>query len=393
MASNYSRRQWNIRVTPLPQGLDRTSLAHELRLPTHRVSIPKSFNNNGSCAWIYDFKDEDDAREFERQWSGAWIRGQKIKCTVSSRLIQNDRKPNVERGSHDFRTSSSQYREAETNSLNSNPQESRQYSGRNRNALQDSTSNFKTNEDDECGETFSSRTSIRTRSDSSSSSISSSDSLNSEQSSIRSSAPCLFGVSCHNVDCIYEHPDGWNPCVNGDTCDDYNCIATHSSKRKPYCPDGSCCTSIDCQSLHPKTRSQECWLGAKCLIWNCSKLHPMSRARLCQNKKDCTDLSCLYLHPPERTQLLCSLGADCRDLGCLLNHPPERPSVCDQPDVCLNYYCTRLHRPDWSPGETETDDAKPSQRTRRSGLKTQEQRTQERQKARLPILSCREEFC
>jgi ATP-dependent helicase HrpA len=151
--------------------------------------------------------------------------------------------------------------------------------------------------------------------------------------------------------------------------------------------------------------------------------HPHFRARLCADKEKCTNLTCLCLHPPERAKLLCSIGADCRDLSCKLNHPPERPTMCDQPDTCSNFNCTRLHGPDWNPCEagdncedencckihsserninlskkvtaatTMNNNRKTNQNTRKKSLKSSEQRMKDWEKAQLPILSCRSEFC
>ena len=255
---------------------------------------------------------------------------------------------------------------------------------------------------------------IRLRSDSLSS-ISSTMSINTKPVS------CLNGIKCFNIDCTFDHPEGWNPCADGVKCENYECTANHPFKRKAKCRHGHRCKNPKCKSLHPSTRTEICPLRAKCKKWNCSKIHPRSRARLCANKENCTNLTCLCLHPPERAKLLCSAGADCRDISCKLNHPSERPTVCDQLDTCANYNCTRLHKPDWDPceagddcedehcskihppghavalqektKETATTDKKSKNKKPKKSLKSFEQRLKDWEKAQLPIFSCRSEFC
>jgi superfamily II DNA/RNA helicase len=261
----------------------------------------------------------------------------------------------------------------------------------------------------------------RTRSDSSSS-TSSLFSMSSIQSTYTRSKLCLYGVECFNVNCTFNHPNGWNPCIDGEKCENYECAANHPRKRKAKCHDHNRCKVSNCKFLHPKTRVKECNLRARCKRWDCPKLHPRTRARPCPNKKNCTNLTCLCLHPPERAALLCLFGVDCRDLSCRLNHPPERPSVCDQPDICPNFNCTHLHRPEWNPCEAgdECEDEQCSkihtferitvqqketasstnisiknrnQKTKKKYLKTLEQRIKDREKTQLPILSYQKEFC
>ncbi|CAF2799448.1 unnamed protein product [Rotaria sp. Silwood2] len=244
--------------------------------------------------------------------------------------------------------------------------------------------------------------------------------MSSTKSMIIKAKPCMNGIKCFKIDCPFDHPDGWNPCSDGVKCDNYECIANHPFQRKKKCNDGGHCKSSNCKFLHPNTRTEECSLRAKCRKWNCSKLHPRSRARPCTDREKCTNLACLCLHPPERAKMLCSIGADCRDSLCKLNHPPERSSLCDQPDDCSNFYCTRLHGPDWNPCETgdECQDEKCSKihspernaklqqkaatsttannknkNNKSKRLKTLEQRMKDWEKAQLPILSYRSEFC
>ncbi|CAF1601026.1 unnamed protein product, partial [Adineta ricciae] len=217
---------------------------------------------------------------------------------------------------------------------------------------------------------------------------------------------CRYEMKCFNIDCRFEHPDGWNPCVDGENCEDYDCTASHSFKRKTKCLSGGNCKNADCKFLHPKARAELCRFRAKCKLWTCQKLHPNTRARRCANKEKCTNLGCLCLHPLERSKLLCLLGAECREISCKLTHPNERSSICDQPDACPNFNCTRLHQPEWNPCE-DGNDCKDSQclkihpserklnpqQTKSRNLKTLEQRFNDRKKASLTIFSHRETFC
>ena len=251
--------------------------------------------------------------------------------------------------------------------------------------------------------------SSRTRSDSSSS-VSSLLSMTSIQSTYTRSKLCFHGVNCFNVNCIFNHPNEWNPCIDGEKCENYECTANHPPKRKAKCSYGSRCKVSNCKFVHPKTRVKECYLCAKCKKWDCPNIHPRTRDRPCPDKENCTNLTCLYLHPPERAKLLCLLGVDCHDISCKLNHPFGRPPVCDQPDTCPNFNCTYLHQLEWNPCKTgdECEESQSSkvnsseysitvqqknQKTRKKYLKSVEQRIKDRQKIRLPILSCQEEFC
>ncbi len=144
-------------------------------------------------------------------------------------------------------------------------------------------------------------------------------STNSTHSINRKSKPCHNGITCYNVNCEFDHLDGWNPCKYGIRCKNYYCIANHPFKRRAKCRDGNHCKISDCKFLHPNTRSEQCPSGTMCKKWNCQNLHPYSRLGLCNNKENCTNLNCLFLHPS------------------------ERPSICNQPDTCSNINCTLLH--------------------------------------------------
>ncbi|CAF1002038.1 unnamed protein product [Rotaria sordida] len=492
MTLNNSSSKWSVRIDHLPTSINYIRLAQELRLPKSRIYIPKIFKNNTPYAWINDFADEEEANEFVRQWSGAFILGQHIICVVSSprsnqfnspRLSQKllasgiEPLPNQQHSSG-LSTQPKIRRENSNVLITSAP--SFHHSNKDQDTFQNlqkpnrpSTRNLLKNQDtqdkrplcpnenkgacrqkiNECEYrhqrcvNYESCTNSkcelahvrednmtddkgnlntydpsRSRSDSSSS-MSSLLSMSSIQSTYTRSKLCLNGIKCFNVNCIFNHPNGWNPCIDGEKCENYECTANHSYKRKAKCHDHNHCKVSNCKFLHPKTRVKECYLRAKCKRWDCPGLHPRIRARLCPNKKNCTNLTCLCLHPPERDRLLCLLGVDCRDLSCRSNHPPERPPVCDKPDVCPNFNCTHLHQPEWDPCEAgdECEDkqcskihsferditiqqkeaASPTnisiknknQKTKKKYLKTLEQRIKDREKTQLPILSCQETFC
>jgi hypothetical protein len=82
MASNTFSGHWRVRVTPIPEPITFVQLAERLNLPKPRVYVPKGRNNEVRYAWINDFINEEDAKEFARQWSGASISGVTIKCVA-----------------------------------------------------------------------------------------------------------------------------------------------------------------------------------------------------------------------------------------------------------------------------------------------------------------------
>ncbi|CAF4216636.1 unnamed protein product, partial [Adineta steineri] len=433
MASNNMSSKWSVRITSFPPSMDSAKLAQEFRLPrTLRVSIPKTFNNNNNpCAWINGFVNEEDANEFVQQWSGASIQGQKIKCTVSSR--SNDQTSRTQFASKieplanqpcDSRPSSTEpklTRNLTKNQVNEAKRFLCRYA--NKGTCREKSSeckyrhqrciNYESCKDLKCELAHTKPDLGRVRSDSCSS-TNSFQSISSTLSTNRTTrGQCRNGIKCFNVDCTFDHPDGWNPCIDGEQCDDYDCTANHPFKRKAKCLSGSNCKNADCKYLHPKTRATMCQLRGKCERWNCQKLHPHTRTRRCPNKEKCTNLECLCLHPQERSNLLCSLGGECREISCKLNHPSERPAICDQPDTCSNFNCTRLHQSQWNPCE-EGDDCrdeqcskihssernlnlqqknKKNQKTKKINSKSLEQKNKEREKASLPILCRRDDFC
>ncbi|CAF0858850.1 unnamed protein product [Adineta steineri] len=429
MASNINTSsKWSVRITSFLPSMDSTKLAQEFRLPrTLRVSIPRTFNNNNNpCAWINGFINEEDANEFVRQWSGASIQGQKIKCTVSSR--PNDQTSRTQFESRiepcDSRPSSTEPKLTRNVTKNQGNEDKRflcRYA--NKGTCREKSSeckyrhqrciNYESCKDLKCELAHTKPDLGRGRSDS----CSSTNSFQSVSSTLSANpttrGQCRNGIKCFNVDCTFEHPDGWNACIDGEQCEDYDCKATHPFKRKIKCCNGSNCKNADCKYLHPKTRATMCQLRGKCERWNCQKLHPHTRTRRCPNKEKCTNLECLCLHPQERSNLLCPLGGECREISCKLNHPSERPSICDQPDICSNFNCTRLHQSHWNPCE-EGDDCrdeqcskihspernlnlqqknKKNQKTKKINSKSLEQRNKEREKASLPILCRRDDFC
>ncbi|CAF3685159.1 unnamed protein product, partial [Adineta steineri] len=514
MASNNPSIKWSVRITPLPPSMDSARLYQEFLSPrTLQISVPEAFNNNSNnrCAWISGFVNEEDANEFVRQWTGALIQGQKIKCTMSPRpndqadshtipkqltpIIEplsnqqsNSRpatalKPKREnlngsaKSAYSLSVNINQGSSITTNDEVKNHPDRSRYIFRTQqkpelmfqqttttaglNVL--STTNFMKKQDDqdkrplchfakkgicrkksnECNyrhqrcinykscensscnlahakeritkltehfeENLPKQDLRRMRRDSSSSTSS----LSSTSFTDTTTKQCRYDIKCFNVDCTFNHPGGWNPCIDGEQCDDYDCTANHPFKRKGKCLSDSNCKNADCKHLHPKTRATMCQLRGKCKLWNCQKLHPHTRTRRCPIKEKCANLECLCLHPQERSNLLCPLGGECREISCKLNHPSERPSTCDQPDICPNFNCTRLHQSQWNPCD-EGDDCedqqcpkihspernlnlqqknKKNQQSKKKNTKSLVQRFYEREKASLPIFSCREIFC
>lgn len=102
MASNMFSGHWQVRVTPIPEAITFVQLAERLNLPKPRVYIPKGRNNEVRYAWINDFINEEDAKEFARQWSGASISGVTIECVA---LPPKNHEPNPMGPSHKPSTS------------------------------------------------------------------------------------------------------------------------------------------------------------------------------------------------------------------------------------------------------------------------------------------------
>ncbi len=138
------------------------------------------------------------------------------------------------------------------------------------------------------------------------------------------SRPCHSGIKCFNVDCRFDHPDGWNPCKYGVRCKNYYCMGNHPFERRAKCRDDAQCKTSDCKFLHPNTRSKECPFGTMCKKWDCLNLHPYSRVGPCNYTENCTNLACALLHPTEHAELLCPIEADYPDLTCKLDPPLER---------------------------------------------------------------------
>ncbi|UJR19686.1 hypothetical protein I4U23_022820 [Adineta vaga] len=460
MTSNNSSIKWSVQISPLPSSISREKLAQELHLPQKLyISIPK----NNSCAWINNFIDEDDAKEFVRQWSGATIQGQKIKCTATSR--SNDQAESFQKVQKQYTSKIEPLTNQPCDSRSSSTEPKLTKENLNRltiptSLMSTNTNQFLNNNEEKSGNIFKTQSKpilrfgetktkseyrderyrnneltgnlahankrttnlikkfeenllkqdlYRMRSDSSSSTSS----ISSTQSTNTNTRRCRNGIKCFNADCTFDHPDGWKPCIDGEKCEDFECTANHPFEQKGKCRSGGNCKNSDCKFLHPKTRAAICQFRGKCKLWSCQKLHPKTRARRCPNKEKCTNLDCLCIHPSERSESLCSVGAECREISCKLNHPNERPPRCDQPDICPNFNCIRLHQPEWNPCEKGDDcedkqcskihspernlnleqKNKKNQKSRKTNLKSLEQRIIDREKASLPILACRNDFC
>jgi hypothetical protein len=82
MTSNTFSGHWRVRITPTLEPITFVQLAERLNLPKSRACVPKGRNNEVRYAWINDFLNEKDAKEFVRQWSSALISGVTIKCVA-----------------------------------------------------------------------------------------------------------------------------------------------------------------------------------------------------------------------------------------------------------------------------------------------------------------------
>ncbi|CAF1228802.1 unnamed protein product [Adineta steineri] len=212
---------------------------------------------------------------------------------------------------------------------------------------------------------------------------------------------CQNGSNCFNARCPFLHPSGWNVCKDGANCEDFSCHGNHPFGRTKPCPQGEKCYDTECKCLHPSIRMPECKAGDQCHEWNCKASHSENRPKPCFYEQQCYDTACLRLHPPNRN--LCTMGAECVKFACSLNHPPGRLAQCEHHNTCGNYYCMFLHSDEWDPCETGSKclnsacphTSHPSDRKLqcRNSLKSVEQRRIDRQKAKLPILASKDEFC
>ncbi|CAF4253095.1 unnamed protein product [Rotaria socialis] len=228
---------------------------------------------------------------------------------------------------------------------------------------------------------------------------------------------CEYGLKCFNTNCPLDHPSEWQVCRNGSNCKDFYCKATHPYDRQKPCLRGHNCKRFKCRFMHPSSTFGECLAGTKCRIWQCQARHPDTRPKDCSFGESCFNNACPRPHPP--TRQVCSNGIECAEFYCRLKHPPGRVAYCEQSILCSNFYCADLHPPEWDPceagsncvdimcshmshpanrilqqqqlqqenssGEMQSSSSKP--------LKSIEQRQIEREKARLPILAAKEEFC
>lgn len=83
MASNIpSEGYWSVKIVPLPASITNDQLARTFNLPTSRINIPKVQRNATYIAWINGFIDEEDAKDFANQWTGASVLNTTIRCNA-----------------------------------------------------------------------------------------------------------------------------------------------------------------------------------------------------------------------------------------------------------------------------------------------------------------------
>ena len=211
---------------------------------------------------------------------------------------------------------------------------------------------------------------------------------------------CRNGLKCLKLDCPFDHPTGWKPCRDGKDCEDYDCESTHPFQRKKRCNLGIKCKTRGCSRrfLHPVIHANSCPTGVQCKLWDCQNWHPKDRPGLCPYRTACCNSKCTLLHPSDRT--MCENDIDCNDYDCELNHSPTRPTRCEHGRSCDNYHCQCLHPNDWDPCEQgrDCDNADcphavhPPDRVLPI-LKSFEQRHIDRERAGLPILAIKDQFC
>lgn len=89
MASSTTSGNWSVKILRIPSSITLARLTKALNLPRqYRVVIPKTENKSSRYAWINGFTKEEDAKEFESQWSGASIFGWTIRCSARASRLQ-----------------------------------------------------------------------------------------------------------------------------------------------------------------------------------------------------------------------------------------------------------------------------------------------------------------
>ncbi|UJR12576.1 hypothetical protein I4U23_016752 [Adineta vaga] len=171
--------------------------------------------------------------------------------------------------------------------------------------------------------------------------------------SAQSGDDCKDGIQCRNAKCEYNHPTEWDACEDGVDCKAYYCRANHPYGRRNPCPNGRECQASTCNYLHPLPEMEECPTGARC--------------GQCDKGNTCRNIYCKSLHPigwnPCKTSIKCTDPA-----YSYKSHPTDRNLSTNEEVFSKTPSVPRL-------------------------LKSVEQRNLEREKAQLPILTCKDEFC
>lgn len=140
-----------------------------------------------------------------------------------------------------------------------------------------------------------------------------------------------------------------------------------------------------CELVHPPTRWLKCWNAERgCHNADCKFLHPAGH-KVCPLSVSCVRLDCDALHPPGRAKA-CERGVGCWVEECDRLHPEEW-SVCVEGIACRLPRCTSAHPPNHAIAA-----AGPARAVRGPGLKTAQQRAEDRLKAGLPILASKYRF-
>jgi hypothetical protein len=82
MASNIPSSGWSVKIISLPASITIDQLAETFQLSTARICIPKIQKTITYFAWINDFVNEKDAKDFVDQWSNSHVFDTVIKCYV-----------------------------------------------------------------------------------------------------------------------------------------------------------------------------------------------------------------------------------------------------------------------------------------------------------------------
>lgn len=76
-------RSWCVKITCLPEDITSEELATRWNLPANRIVISADETGRNRHVKLYDFPNEDAAKEFARWQDRTRIKSSRIRCTVT----------------------------------------------------------------------------------------------------------------------------------------------------------------------------------------------------------------------------------------------------------------------------------------------------------------------